>query len=30
MAFDPYTQAMHEALDAKKRDVYIALGRIKL
>lgn len=29
MAFDPYTQTMHESLEAKKREVYAALGRYK-
>lgn len=29
MAFDPYTPAMHAALEEKKRDVYAALGRYK-
>lgn len=29
MAFDPYTTAMHAALEAKKREVYAALGRYK-
>lgn len=29
MAFDPYTNAMHAALEAKKREVYAALGRYK-
>lgn len=30
MTFDPYTPTMHGLLDAKKRDVYTSLGRIKL
>lgn len=29
MAFDPYSPAMHIALEAKKREVYGALGRLK-
>lgn len=29
MAFDPYTPAMHAALEAKKHEVYAALGRYK-
>lgn len=29
MAFDPYTPNMHAALEAKKREVYSALGRYK-
>lgn len=29
MAFDPYTPAMHAALEAKKHEIYVALGRYK-
>lgn len=29
MAFDPYTPAMHETLEAKEREVYTILGRYK-
>lgn len=29
MAFDPYTPAMHAALEAKKHEVYAVLGRYK-
>lgn len=29
MTFDPYTPAMHVALEMKKREVYSTLGRYK-
>lgn len=29
MTFDPYTTEMHIMLEAKKREVYTALGRYK-